>query len=105
MRLAEKITGVPAPRLKASPAVFKTLSVIMSVVEKLLPVPDAYSAEYLRTIAGVTYLGDYSKASRELGYQPRAFEAGLAETLHHEMEVLGMKAPALAGYPFGPTNA
>jgi nucleoside-diphosphate-sugar epimerase len=91
--------------LKASPAVLKTLSVIMSVVEKLLPVPDEYSAEYLRTIAGVTYLGDYSKASRELGYQPRAFEAGLAETLHHEMEVLGMQAPALAGYPFGPTNA
>ncbi len=105
MRLAEKITGVPAPRLKASPAVFKTLSVIMSVVEKLLPVPDEYSAEYLRTIAGVTYLGDYSKASRELGYQPRAFEAGLAETLHHEMGLLGMKAPALAGSPFGPTNA
>src|SRR5712692_2050263 len=28
MSLAEKITGMPAPRLKASPAVFKTLAVI-----------------------------------------------------------------------------
>lgn len=105
LRIAEKITGVPTPRLQVSPAVLKTLSVTMRVVERLLPVPDQYTAESLRTIAGVTYLGDYSKASRELGYQPRAFEAGMAETLHHEMELLGMKAPALAAYLFGPKNA
>src|SRR5260370_30297771 len=105
MRLAAQITGLPAPRLKAPPAVFKQLSLIITVVEKLLPLPDEYTAEYLRTIAGVTSLGDYSKASSARAYQPPTFEPALAYTFHAGMDVLGMKAPALAGSPFGPTNA
>jgi nucleoside-diphosphate-sugar epimerase len=50
MRLAEKITGVPTPRIQASRGVLKMLSATMSVVEKLLPVPDEYSAEFLRIL-------------------------------------------------------
>ena len=48
-------------------------------------------AEGLRGIAGVTYLGDNSKARRELGYNPRPLKEGLAETLQHEMRLLGMQ--------------
>jgi dihydroflavonol-4-reductase len=49
-----------------------------------------YTSEGLRVIAGVTYLGDNTKARRELGYTPRPFRAGWEEILHHEMGLLGM---------------
>jgi nucleoside-diphosphate-sugar epimerase len=55
-------------------------------------VPADYSAEYLRINAGVTYIGDNSKARRELSYSPRPLREGLAETLRHEMQLLGMPA-------------
>jgi len=90
IKIAEQITGVPAPR--AAPAgMFKAMSVVMGVVEKIVPVPDAYTRESLRGTAGVTYIGDNAKARRELGYNPRPLKEGLAETLQHEMKLLGMK--------------
>lgn len=96
--LAETITGVPAPRLRVSPGVIKALSGVMGLVERVVAVPEEYSAEYLRINAGVTYIGDNSKARRELGYNPRPLAEGLAETLRHEMRLLGMPEPH-AGAP------
>jgi dihydroflavonol-4-reductase len=63
------------------------------LVEKLVTLPETYSAEGLRNSAGTTYLGDNSKAKRELGYQPRPIEAGLPETMAWEMERLGLTPP------------
>ncbi len=91
MHLAEKITGVPAPRIQVAPPVMKMMAATMSVVEKLVPVPEGYSSEYLRVSAGVTYIGSNTKAKRELGYSPRSLEEGLTTTLQHEMQLLGMK--------------
>lgn len=88
---ARDITGVPLPRLVASPGLMKTMAATMSVVEKVIPVPESYSSEYLRVSAGVTYIGSNAKARRELGYDPRPLTEGLTETLHHEMHQLGMK--------------
>ena len=90
LRLAERITGVPGPRIKIAPGMMKATAGLMSVVERVLPVPDDYTAEYLRENAGTTYLGDSSKAKRELGFEVRPLEVGLAETLRHEMRLLGM---------------
>jgi nucleoside-diphosphate-sugar epimerase len=94
LKLAEQITGVPAPRLRAAPGLLKALSSIIGVIEKVVPVPDDYSAEYLRISAGLTYIGDNAKARRELGYNPRPLKEGLTETLYHEMRLLGMPVPA-----------
>jgi len=91
MHLAQKITGIPAPRIKVAPAMMKAMSATMGVVEKVLPVPAGYSAEYLRVSAGVTYIGSNTRALRELGYSPRSLEVGLAETLQHELKLSGMK--------------
>ena len=52
--------------------------------------PEAYTSEGLRVISGVTYLGDNSKAKRELGYNPRPVSEGWVETVKHEMKLLGM---------------
>ena len=90
MKLAERATGVPAPRV-VSPALMRGLSAVMSAVERVAPVPAGYSGEFLRASAGVTYIGSNAKARRELGYNPRPLEEGLPETLKHEMRLLGMK--------------
>lgn len=93
LRLAERITGVPGPRIKIAPGLMKATASLLSVVERVVPVPDDYTAEYLRENAGTTYLGDSSKAKRELGFAARPLEEGLAETLRHEMRLLGMPTP------------
>ena len=62
------------------------------MVGQVVPLPESYTAEGLRVTAGVTYLGDNAKARRELGYAPRPLADGLAETLRHEMKLLGMPA-------------
>jgi nucleoside-diphosphate-sugar epimerase len=46
-------------------------------------------SERLRDLAGVTYLGSNAKARRALGFAPQPLEAGLRETLAHEMRLLG----------------
>ena len=48
-----------------------------------------YTAEYLRVHAGTTYIGSNAKARREFGYDPRPLHDGLAETLQHELQLLG----------------
>jgi nucleoside-diphosphate-sugar epimerase len=96
LKQAEEITGVPAPRLRAAPGLLHAVAGLMRVVERVVPVPDEYRAEYLRINAGVTYIGDNAKARRELGYSPRSLKEGLAETLYHEMRLLGMPVPASA---------
>jgi nucleoside-diphosphate-sugar epimerase len=90
LALAERITGIQAPRLHAPPAMLKLTSALMRPVEAIVPVPETYSAENLRVIAGVTYLGNSAKAQRELGFSARPLEEGLRETLRHEMKLLGM---------------
>jgi nucleoside-diphosphate-sugar epimerase len=94
LAMAEEITGIRAPRLHASPGLLRAMARLMSVVETVMPLPEAYTAEGLRTIAGVTYLGDNTKARRELGYDPRPLRDGLTETLEHEMRLLGMRRAA-----------
>lgn len=91
LRIAQEITRVPAPSRTASPSLLKTMSNVMGVVERILPVPENYSSEYLRVSAGVTYIGSNAKAKRELGWEPRPLKDGLAETLQWEMKQLGMR--------------
>jgi nucleoside-diphosphate-sugar epimerase len=87
--LAERITGIPAPRFRVSPALMKTLAALMTVVGTFISLPTTYTGEALRVSAGSTYLGDNSKARRELGFEARPLEEGLRQTLRHEMDLLG----------------
>lgn len=87
---AEKITGIPAGRLRLPPGLVRGASKVMGVVEKVVPVPPQLTAEGLRVLAGVTYFGSNAKARRELGYAPRSLADGLRVTLEHEMRELGI---------------
>lgn len=90
LRMAERICGVPAPRLVVPPALLSVLSGVTGVLERVAAVPDEYSAEYLRVNAGTTYIGSNAKARSELGWTPRPLEDGLRETLEAEKKALGM---------------
>lgn len=89
LHMAKQITGVPLPALTAPPMMLHAMSKVMAVFERVVPVPDTYSSEYLRVSAGVTYLGDSTKARRELGWSARPLMQGLTETLEYEMRKLG----------------
>jgi hypothetical protein len=56
----------------------------MRGVELAVDVPPGVSAESLRVLAGVTYLGSSARAREELGWTARPLADGLAETLRHE---------------------
>jgi nucleoside-diphosphate-sugar epimerase len=92
LEIAERITGVPAPRLHPPPGVMRALAALMGPLGALIPLPESYTAEGLRSISGITYLGSNAKARQELGFDPRPLEEGLRETLLHEMELL--RSPA-----------
>lgn len=90
LKLAESITGIAPPRLSAAPAMLKAMAGMMSIVERVVPVPENYSSEYLRVSAGTTYLATNAKAKAELGFTVRPLEEGLRETLHYEMNQIEM---------------
>jgi nucleoside-diphosphate-sugar epimerase len=94
LELAERITGRRLPRLRAGPGAMRALAALVSVIEKVVPMPETMASETLRVTAGATYLGNNDKARRELGFSPRPLEVGLSETLLHEMRLLGIEPPA-----------
>ncbi len=89
-KLAEHITGIPAPMLTAPPVLFKLMSVLAKPFDAFLP--EAYTSEGLRIVAGVTYIGSNAKAKRELGYKPRPVATILRDVLPYEMQKLGIKS-------------
>ncbi|MBZ0303605.1 MAG: NAD-dependent epimerase/dehydratase family protein [Anaerolineae bacterium] len=93
LKLAEKITGIPAPRLNLPPVMSRTASALAGLVEPFIALPSAYSRESLRISAGVTYWGDNGKAKRELGYDPRPLADGLRETLAYDLRELEIQPP------------
>ncbi len=69
--MAREITGIAPPTVHPSPGLMKVASVIMGVVGAVIPLSGQLSAESLRVLAGVTYMGSNAKARGELG-TPRA---------------------------------
>lgn len=88
LEIAEKITGIKPPRLHPGPHMMQFFSAVMGVLGYVTKLPDAYSAEALRVLAGTTYLGVDQKARLELGFLPRSLETGLRETLAFEQNEL-----------------
>lgn len=88
--IAERITGIDAPRA-LPPWLFRGGAVVSGVLDRFLTLPHDYRPESLRTLGGVTYLGDNAKARRELGIEHRSFEEGLREFLEHEMAEMGIR--------------
>lgn len=88
--LASRITNIPAPRWSIPPMVLRAASVASGLVGLVVNLPTEYTAEGLRVLAGVTYLGQSERARNELGWRARPLEDGLRDTMRHEMHALGM---------------
>jgi nucleoside-diphosphate-sugar epimerase len=88
LEIAESITGLPAPKWHPGAGTTKMLAGVMYPVEHVAHVPEIYTYEGLRTLAGVTCTGSSEKAIKELGFSPRRLEDGLKETLEHEKLML-----------------
>jgi nucleoside-diphosphate-sugar epimerase len=84
LALAEELTGIPAPRA-VSPWWFQLLARVVEPLDGVVPIPPDYRAESLRVLAGTTYLGDNTKAKRELGLDHRPLRDGLEAMLSAEL--------------------
>jgi nucleoside-diphosphate-sugar epimerase len=90
--LAERITGVRPPGMRAGAGMVSLMAGVMSIIEKVVPMPEMLASETLRSM-NATYIGSNAKAKRELGYNPRSLEAGMRELLPYEMKRLGISSP------------
>ncbi len=90
---AAALAGVPAPKLQMPRWLLRGLAVLLTPVARWLE-GGQYHPETLRSSAGVYYVGDNSKARRELGYAPRTLREGLPETIRWELEQAGRTVPA-----------
>lgn len=86
-QLASHITGKSAPGTVPY-QLLKVMSFLVKPFDSF--VPEVYTSEALRVLAGPTYWGDNSKAKRFLGYNPRPLTEGLESTLKHEISLLGI---------------
>lgn len=85
--IAAEITGIDPPRT-IPPGVLRGLSRIVRPFERVVDLPPEYTSESLRLLGGVTYWGDNTKATQELGLEHRPLTEGLAEMLDHEQAIL-----------------
>jgi nucleoside-diphosphate-sugar epimerase len=88
LRMAEQITGIAPPSFQAPPGLLKAAAAVTGLIGRVVPLPPALTAEGLRTLAGVTYLGSNAKAGRALGYAPRPLIDGLRDMLAREARPL-----------------
>jgi dihydroflavonol-4-reductase len=88
LQIAGRLTGIRPPCCTVPPAIVRAMAVLMQGIGVVAPLPPTFHPETLRAIAGVTYLGNPTKAIRELGFTARPLEEGLRETLDYELKLL-----------------
>jgi len=87
--LAAALARVRPPLLHPGPTLMRAMAATLSVIERVATLPPALTPEALRVLAGTTYFGANDKAVRELGFRARPLEEGMAQTLEHELRLLG----------------
>lgn len=87
--LAARLARVRAPIMHPGPHTMRVFAGVMKGVGRFVKLPPALQPEALRVLAGTTYFGANEKAVRELGFTARPLEEGLAQTLEHELRLLG----------------
>jgi nucleoside-diphosphate-sugar epimerase len=87
--LAASIARVRPPTFHPGPTTMRAMAGATGVIGRIVKLPPAFTPEALRVLAGTTYFGSSEKAQRELGFSPRPLEEGMAQTLEHELRLLG----------------
>jgi nucleoside-diphosphate-sugar epimerase len=89
--LAAGIAHVRAPLMHPGGGTMRAMAAVMTLAERLVRLPAAFTPEALRVLAGTTYFGDNSKAAAELGFTARPLREGLEQTIEHELRRLNAK--------------
>jgi nucleoside-diphosphate-sugar epimerase len=87
--LAAALAKVRAPMFHPGPRAMRATAAAMAVLGRFVKLPPAFTPAALRVLAGTTYFGSNEKAVRDLGFSPRPLEEGMAQTLEHELRLLG----------------
>lgn len=87
--LAAALAKVRPPMLHPGPHAMRGLAMLMKAAGRFTKLPPAFTPEALRVLAGTTYFGANDKAVRELGFAPRPIDEGFAQTIEHELRLLG----------------
>jgi nucleoside-diphosphate-sugar epimerase len=87
--IAASLAKVRAPVFHPGPTLMRAMAATMTVAGRFKSLRPAFTPEVLRLLAGTTYFGSSDKAARELGFSARPIEEGLAQTLEHELRLLG----------------
>jgi nucleoside-diphosphate-sugar epimerase len=89
-RIAEKVTGVKAPRIRVSGRTMRFFASITGFFNTFMNVPSRYHPESLRETSSATLIGSSEKARKQLGWEARPLEQGFRETLIPRMEEMGI---------------
>ena len=87
--LLASLARVRAPLLHPGPRTMRAMAALMSLVQRGMALPPAFTPEALRVLAGTTYFGANDKAVRDIGFHARPIEEGFAQTLEYELRQLG----------------
>lgn len=96
LKIGERLTGIPVPKVLLPPSLIKATAGVVSLLEKVIPLPDTYRAETLRTIAGTTYIASSAKAQRDLGATFRPLEEGFCELVDCAQAEISSKQQRIA---------
>lgn len=89
LREAAACAGRRPPMLQVPGAVMRVVAGLAAGLERVVSLPPQYASESLRALAGATYLGDSTRAQRELGFTARPLRDGLRITIEHELRQRG----------------
>jgi nucleoside-diphosphate-sugar epimerase len=87
--VAASIAKVRAPMFHPGPTAMRAFAAMSEVAGRFVNLPPSFTPEALRVLAGTTYFGSNEKAVREIGFRARPLDEGMAQTLEHEMRLLG----------------
>ena len=105
VRRAAVASGLKTSVLTIPPWMLSINAAMMSVFERIVPVPDFFSSDALRGMSGsVTLTVQTGKARTELGWTPRSMDQALREVMAAELTSLGKTLPPLLQdvHPAGP---
>ena len=89
LALAAEIAGTNPPRFQIPVPATKAIAGTVGALARVVP-PLAGQAESLRVAAGVTYLGDHTKATQQLGFSPASLREGFAEYIPTLLDEAGV---------------
>ena len=84
----ESLTGIPAPKRHIPAQLFKTLLPLARLIHRFKPIEGMFNPDAMRSLSGIHYMGDSTKAEHELGYAPRSFKDGMRQVLKANQERL-----------------